>query len=333
MTERRQPAEWDPHDACWLAWPHLAGEWLEDFESAREQLAILCETIARSERVKLLVASADGSAEVRLAGAAVDFVTAPYGDVWLRDTGPIFVAGGAGLEAARFRFNGWGHKYLFENDDCVSLRIAEAASVPMVHHDFVLEGGAVDVDGAGTCLTTRQCLLNENRNPGRDATALEGELQRALGIEKVVWLSEGLARDHTDGHVDNVARFVAPGVVVCMEASGSDDPNAEVLAQVATELRAATDARGRPLEVQTIPSPGRVTDRHGTVMPASYLNFYIANGAVVVPRFGASWDDEAVERIGALFPDRETVGHAADALLTGGGTFHCITQQQPRVTW
>jgi agmatine deiminase len=186
----------------------------------------------------------------------------------------------------------------------------------------VLEGGAIDHDGSGTVLTTEQCLLNPNRNPGLAREDVEQRLERDLGVERVVWLGEGLANDHTDGHVDNLARFVAPGRVALPEPAPGD-PNAAVYADAASRLRAAG------LDIVTLPSPGRIEGADGDLVPASYMNFYIGNAAVVVPQYGAAGDPTAVELVQALFPDRRTVGLRADHILTGGGSFHCISQQVP----
>lgn len=338
----RQPAEWEPHEACWIAWPHLANEWLDDLEPAREEVRSLCEAIAdpdprsgvrRGETVRVLVPDeeAERNAYHALVGLPVAFHRVPYGDIWLRDIAPIFVADGRGhVAATRFAFNGWGGKYLFDDDPQVAERIAAITELPSFAFDWVLEGGAVDSDGEGTCLTTRQCLLNPNRNPHMDQQSIEQGLRDGLGAEKVLWLDEGLLNDHTDGHVDTIARFVAPGVVVCMEARDPDDANAAVLSAIASSLSRMTDASGRSLEVVRIPSPGRIVDAKGRTMPASYVNFYIGNRVVAVPTYGAPWDAEAVERIAALFPDRRVVGLPSKAILSGGGAFHCITQQQPR---
>jgi agmatine deiminase len=227
----------------------------------------------------------------------------------------------------RFRFNGWGGKYELEHDDHVSERIAaESREARAFTVDHVLEGGALEVDGQGTVLTTRQCLLNPNRNGQVDEATVEGWLRDALGAERVLWLGEGLVNDHTDGHVDTLVRFVRPGLVVAMEPRAGDDPNAGVLRKLLREV----EAHG--LEVARIPSPGRILDAEGRVMPASYANFYVSNAAVVVPTYGSPFDDEAVECIGLLFPGRRTLGIDARAILTGGGAFHCITQQVPLAT-
>jgi agmatine deiminase len=253
-----------------------------------------------------------------------------FGDIWLRDTAPVFLTNKRGdVATARFGFNGWGGKYVLEHDDKVAARVAEAAGLTAFDAPWVLEGGSIDVDGQGTCLTTRQCLLNRNRNPGMDERSIEAGLATMLGVTKTIWLGDGLLNDHTDGHVDNVARFVRPGVVACMAAKSDDDPNREALEAIARDLAECTDAKGRRLEVVRIPSPGRVIDDEGKVVPASFANFYVANRVVVVPTYGTPWDDEAVAAIGALFPDRRAVGINARAVLSGGGAFHCITQQQP----
>jgi agmatine deiminase len=259
------------------------------------------------------------------------FHPVPYGDIWLRDTGPLFVnrSDGAGA-AVRFGFNGWGGKYVLEHDAQVAERIGELAGLPTFSFPWVLEGGSIDVDGQGSCLTTRQCLLNSNRNPGMDQRALEAGLSDALGVEKILWLDMGLLNDHTDGHVDTLARFVAPGVVLCMQAASPDDPNVEALDAAARDLASFTDARGRSLTVVRIPSPGPVLDEDGQVVAASYVNFYVGNRTVVVPVYGSPQDDQAVEGIAACFPRRRTVGIPATAVVAGGGgAFHCITQQVP----
>ena len=330
-----QPAEWEQHEACWLAWPSAEDLWLENLAPARDAWTQMARAIAEGERLEVLVPddAQEALAREALAGADARFHRVPFGDIWLRDTAPIFVRDAKGAVAtARFGFNGWGGKYVLVHDDEVAAKVAALAGVPGRAADWILEGGSIDVDGEGTCLTTRQCLLNPNRNPKMDARALEAALDAALGVKTTIWLGDGLLNDHTDGHVDNVARFVAPGVALCMEARSDDDPNRAALDALARELAAATDAKGRRLDVVRIPSPGRVTDDDGRVVPASFANFYIGNRVVVVPTYGTAWDDEAVERIGALFPGRRAVGVNARAILSGGGAFHCITQQVPRAT-
>jgi len=328
-TLGRMPAEWDPHEACWLAYPHLREEWSDAFEGAQKEFVALCRAI-EGERIELLVPTPTIAAKLEdeLDGKPVRTHVTTYGDCWTRDTAPIFVHAEHGLRAVCFRFNGWGEKYDMPGDRDVAGFIAARTGVPGESLPWVMEGGALEVDGEGTVLTTRQCLLHENRNPGRSQADLEQLLRAAIGVSEVLWLNDGLRNDHTDGHIDTLARFVAPGVVVCMEPRG-DDPNAGVLQDIARELARFKDARGRRLEVVRIPSPGLLLDGASDPMPGSYCNFYVSNRSVVVPTYGSAWDDEAVERIAALFPSRKTVGVSARAILHGGGAFHCMTQQQP----
>ena len=267
----------------------------------------------------------------RLIGAAhdIELVRGQFGDIWLRDTGPIFSADGETQLAASFAFNGWGGKYQLEGDETVAAQLAAAAGAPLEVNDFVLEGGALDHDGLGAVLTTRQCLLNPNRNPGWSQADAEAALAASLGARRVLWLDEGLVGDHTDGHVDNLARFVAPGVVACPVAFGRDDPNADVYDETARLLASMTGARGAPLQVARIASPGRVEGSNGNVVPASHMNFVIANSAVIAPVYGEASSAFALEALRSLFPERTVIGLPSRALLTGGGSFHCITQQEP----
>jgi len=329
------PAEWTPHTAVWTAWPHDPEQWLEGLEAPRRSLMQMVSAIVdldgdrpRGERVELLVRNTDDEAAARaLLGASavgVNFHRANYGDVWLRDTGPIFVVRDGELSAARFRFDGWGGKYLMDGDPELGAQIMAWTGVRGAAYDFVLEGGAIEVDGAGVVMTTKQCLLGGARNPGLDQGALEARLRWALGVERVVWLDRGLENDHTDGHIDTLARFVAPGVVACMEPAAGD-PNREALDGIIADVRAAN------LEVVTTPSPGAVHDASGMLMPASYMNFYIANTTVVIPVYGVPADDAAVAAIAKLFPGRRAVAVDGKSVVVGGGAFHCSTQQQPSV--
>jgi agmatine deiminase len=337
----RQPAEWQLHRACWLAFPSHPELWGVNLEAAQAEWGQLCRGIAdldpisgeaRGEQLEILVLDHAGQqrAEQLLAGIPAHFHLIPFGDIWLRDTGPLFLQNPQGEGASvRFLFNGWGEKYRLPGDDQVASQIASYTGLPEFQFPFVLEGGAIETDGEGTCLTTRQCLLNPNRNPGLAEAEVEQRLQKALGVSKVLWLEQGLINDHTDGHVDTLARFVAPGVVVCMTAQSADDPNQEVLSQIVLDLSRFKDAQGRSLRVVTLPSPGRVMDQQGEILPASYVNFYIGNRTVVVPTYGSEFDSLAVAEIAPLFPSRRTIGLSAKAILAGGGAFHCITQQQP----
>ncbi len=315
MADTQKP-EWAPHAATWTAWPSHAELWGDDLASAQAAVGAMCRALAAGgEQVELLVRGEvpdDVPGRVHSIG---------YGDIWLRDTGPVFTARDA---CAVFGWNGWGGKYLFDDDVGLGERVAAAAGARVTRYDWVLEGGAVEHNGAGTCLTTRQCLLNPNRNPGMSEIDVERALADALGYHRVLWLDEGLANDHTDGHIDNIARFVAEDAVVCMTAEDADDPNADVLADIAGSLGAMN------FDVYRIPSPGRVTGPDGAIMPASYLNFVIGAGTVVVPVYRTAHDDAALAALEPLFPGRDVVGVDARGLLTGGGAFHCITKEQPQ---
>ncbi|KTT68821.1 agmatine deiminase family protein, partial [Sphingomonas endophytica] len=247
-----------------------------------------------------------------------EVVVEPFGDIWLRDTAPIL--GGDG-RARDFGFNGWGGKYDLEGDEDIGARLGRARGLTVIGCDWVLEGGAIDGDGTGLVVTTEQCLLNPNRNPTLPKGTIEHRLAEDLGLTRVLWLGHGLLNDHTDGHVDNLARFVGPNRLAIPVAT-ENDPNWQVYQDAALRAHAAG------IDVVEIPSPGRVL-RDEDVVPASYMNFYIGNAAVVVPLYGAENDQAAVAALQAIFPGREVVGLRADAILTGGGSFHCISQQIP----
>jgi agmatine deiminase len=315
----------------WVGFPSHADLWEENLRPAQAEVAAFALALAGPgrERVKLMTCGeAAASAARALVGAAagVEIVPGRFGDIWLRDTGPIFTAP---EEAAAFRFNGWGGRYDLPGDDSVASQIADASAARLTRHDFILEGGALDHDGHGTVLTTRQCLTNPNRNPGWDTATAEAALEGALGARQVIWLGDGLMNDHTDGHVDNLARFLAPGLVACPVAVAPDDPNAEVYDAAAEVLAHAHDARGARLKVIRIPAPGRIEDEEGAIIPASHMNFLIANGAVIAPVYAAPLGAKAVEALAEVFPGREVIGLSSRALISGGGAFHCISQQEP----
>jgi len=316
--------EWAPHEAVWIGFPSDPELWLADLQPAEREVAAFAEAVhagGKGEKV-WLVAAHEGAAEsARKLAPFAEIVVEPFGDIWLRDTGPIVVGSGKDRRAQGFGFNGWGGKYELEGDEDIGERLADRASLTFNKSDWILEGGAIDGDGSGTVLTTEQCLLNPNRNTlTREET--EKRLLDDLGFERVLWFGSGLMNDHTDGHVDNLARFVAPGRVAIPTAA-KDDPNEGVYKDAARRLGAAH------LDIVTLPSPGRIEDNEGDVIPASYMNFYIGNAAIVVPQYGAANDRAAIDVVQALFPDRVAIGLRADHILTGGGSFHCISQQVP----
>jgi agmatine deiminase len=316
------PSEWSPHSAVWIGFPSAPDLWLDDLEPAQEQVAAFARSVhagGKGETVRLVCAN-EAAADRAVAlqtGAEIHIV--PFFDIWLRDTGPLVLNDGTALD---YRGNGWGGKYPSPLDDALAGLLCASADLPHHPRSMILEGGAIDVDGAGLLVTTEQCLLNLNRNPLMTREDIEAQLELDLGVQRVLWLGDGLAGDHTDGHVDNLARFVAPGVLALPEAAGADDPNAAVYAD------AWARAKAFGVEVMPLPSPGLI-EIDDEVAAASYMNFYIGNVAVVVPTHGAPNDEAAVKAIAALFPDRETIGLPTDHILTGGGSFHCISQQVP----
>lgn len=324
MPDTPPLAEWAPHAAMWIGFPSDPELWQEDLDPARAEVAALAEAIhagGAGEEVWLVAATEAAADTARKLAPFAKVILEPFGDIWLRDTGPIVLGSGQERRAQGFRFNGWGGKYELHGDDSIGERLAAEASLPFAKADWILEGGAIDGDGSGVFLTTEQCLLNPNRNPGMSPAEIEERLARDLACTRLVWLGDGLLNDHTDGHVDNLARFVAPGKVA-IPAGADDDPNAKVYADATERLRAAG------LQVLTLPSPGRI-ERDGEIIPASYMNFLIGNAAVVVPIYGSDNDEAAVQAVQKLFPDRKAVGIRADHVLTGGGSFHCISQQVP----
>lgn len=316
--------EWAPHAALWAGWPRLAEEWGGDLTAARADIAAFIHAAAAHVKVKVAAGSPEAAASALSAiGGAAEIVELPTGDIWLRDTGPIITGQGAGRIAQVFRFNGWGGKYLMPGDAETAGALARHESLPEHRHDFVLEGGGIDVDGEGRLLTTRQCLLNPNRNPKLSQDQIEGHLRAAFGVEEIIWLGDGLANDHTDGHVDNIARFIGPGHVLCQHPASADDPNTDVLREIERTL---VDAG---LMVSTIPSPGFIHFGDGVAVPASHMNFTITNAAVLVPVYEDRYSTVALAELKALFPGRKVIGLSARGILAGGGSFHCMTREIP----
>ena len=325
MSPPLPPApEWAPHEAVWIGFPSDPELWLGDLKPAEREVAAFASAVhadGKGEKVRLVAAHEGAAESARKLAPFAEVIVEPFGDIWLRDTGPIILGFGKQRRAQGFGFNGWGGKYELNGDQDVGERLAKRAGLSYAKANWILEGGAIDGDGSGTVITTEQCLLNPNRNQlTRDE--VEQRLLDDLGFERVIWLGSGLLNDHTDGHVDNLARFVAPGRVAIPNL-GKDDPNEAVFKDAARRLRSTR------LDVVTLPSPGRITDEDGEIVPASYMNFYIGNAAVVVPQYGAPMDRAAVDVVQALFPDRVAIGLRADHILTGGGSFHCISQQVP----
>lgn len=330
------PAEWAPHEATWLAWPRDPLTWVAGIEAAEQAFLAMVQALSPGERVEILVHDQRqrDHVQARLTERAIDDArlhVVGHVDSWVRDYGPTFVIDDASqrLGAIDWTFDAWGGKYeALEADDRLGAWIAETAGARRFRVDAVMEGGSIDVDGQGTVLTTEQCLLNDNRNPALSQEDVERLLVDHLGVETVLWLGDGIVGDDTDGHVDDVARFVAPGTVVACVEEDPASPNHAPLQDNLDRLSTMTDARGRSLEVVELPMPRPVL-WEGEPLPASYANFYLGDQAVLVPTFDDPADEEALELIGELFPEREARAIRATDLIVGMGACHCLTQQQP----
>jgi agmatine deiminase len=335
------PAEWAPHDATWLSWPHNVDTWPEQLEAVKDIWAQMAAAISPGEKVRLLVNDAaekkEATKQIVRYGARIEnieFVEIPTVDVWMRDYGPTFVTRPGREAPLAFNdwiFNGWGNKYAsYTDDDSVAKAIAKRLDLPVFAHDVVLEGGSIEGNGAGTCLTTEQCLLNPNRNPRLNKTDLESFLKANLGVDHILWLGDGIVGDDTDGHIDDIARFVDEKTVLCAVEDDAGDENYAPLQENYERLQGARDQNGAKLALVTLPMPGKVAYR-GTRLPASYANFYIANDAVLVPTYNHPNDGRALGILAELFPARKIVPLPSTDVVIGLGAMHCVTQQQPRV--
>jgi agmatine deiminase len=336
MTRYHMPAEWAPHHGTWFSWPHNADTWPEQLSGAERALAAAVAALSLRECVYLNVRDDDHARHVRALLpeeadlSAVSFETIATNDAWCRDHGAIFVRDpGGALTALNFRFNAWGDKYPpYDLDDAVPPQMAARLGTPVVAVDHVLEGGSVDVNGAGALLTTSACLLNPNRNPGRSKSEIEALLHDYLGAERVFWLGDGIVGDDTDGHVDDITRFVAEDTVITAMEPDAGDPNHRPLQENRETLETFRLADGRRLKVVELPMPEPLLYR-GERLPASYANFYIANGVVLVPVFGCDRDADALSIIEGCFPGRRAIGIDCRDVVVGLGTLHCLSQQVP----
>ena len=332
-NELLMPAEWAKHKATYIAWPAYRAIWGGAYDEATAAYESLARTIAHFEPVRLLVAPKDaGVVRERFRGTESNIVVISvdidYG--WVRDNGPIYVRDARGLQKiVKWRFNAWGEKHpCFENDARLPAAIAQMDGLDWIDAPLVLEGGAICVDGEGTLLTTESAVLNPNRNPGLSKSDAEEGFKRYLGATKVIWLPQGLCSDETDGHIDNLASFVAPGVVAALTCNDLADDNYHILRENLAILSRETDARGRALRVTEIAQPDSIFEGPKR-LTASYINFYFVNSGVLVPVFGQSKDAEAVVTIKRLVPNRKVIPFRSDRLIVGGGGIHCVTQQWP----
>ncbi|TDE86505.1 agmatine deiminase family protein [Deinococcus sp. S9] len=334
------PPEWAEHQATWMSWPADDDLWFGHLAAVRDEFAELVRTIARFEPVHLLVRDEESEqdARARLAGVNVTAHRVPLDDSWIRDNGPIFLTRGQPaaddaqpptLSLVNWRFNAWGGKFHWEKDDRVPEYVAGWLNLPHWDRPEVLEGGGLEVNGAGVGLTTRSCFLTPTRNPGLTEADYAALLRETLGVEKLLWLDGGLENDHTDGHIDTITRFVDPHTIVTSVAEDKNDANYPVMQKNLADLRAMTDLHGEPFRIVELPLPARRLEGAEGRLPPTYANFYIGNGFVVVPLYGDPNDARALEVLRPLFPGREVIGLSSRAIIEGGGSFHCLTQQQP----
>ena len=348
----RMPAEYERHSGCWMLWPERPDNWREGAKPAQAAFAAVATAIATGEPVTVGVSAAQyANARARL-GADIRVLEISSNDAWIRDCGPTFVIDARGRRrGVDWTFNAWGGLeglyFPWDRDDEVAQKVLEIEAADRYRTSFVLEGGAIHVDGQGTCLTTEECLLNPNRNGSLARADIEELLHRYLGVTRVIWLDRGVYLDETGGHIDELACFTAPGHVALTWTEDRRDPQYEISQDAYQRLRRARDARGRELTIHRIHQPGPLfmtaaeasgidarpgshPRRAGDRLPASYINFYIANKCVVMPQYDKRWDAAAARALKRLFPNRRVIGVPTREVLLGGGNIHCITQQVPR---
>jgi len=348
----RMPGEFEPHSGCWLAWPERPDNWRLGAKPAQQAYATVAEAINASEPVTVAVSDAQFEHCRSLLSPSIRVVEISTDDAWIRDMGPTFVVDDkGGRRGVDWRFNAWGGLegglyFPWDRDERVAAKVLEIEGADRYRAPLVLEGGSIHVDGEGTVISTEQCLLNQNRNPELSREQIERALFDHLGASKVIWLGQGVLDDETDGHIDNLACFARPGVVLLTWTEDESDPQHAISSDAHERLLAASDARGRALEVVHLPSPGPITiteeqargvdavegtlpRRAGDRLAASYANFYIANSRIVLPLLDERYDEQAASVLRGVFPEREVVGIPAREILLGGGNIHCITQQVP----
>ena len=327
------PAEWAPHSGCWMGWPARESIWHGHIEAARDDYARVGQAIARFEPLTMLAAPEHAADAALRCGSTVRVVAAPLDDSWLRDSGPTFLLDAAGKRAAAaFTFNAWGEKCRpFDKDAALGARIAGLVSAPAFSSDLVVEGGGFLSDGEGTLITAESCVLNPNRNPGWTRAQADAELRAMLGMKKIIWLPGDLTDNATDGHVDGYVAFFKPGAVLLEEVADPADPRFPIMAENRRVLETETDARGRRFELVPIAEAPRSAVPEGEeIYCRSYVNFYLANGAVIAPAYGIAEDAAAAGTLRRAYPDRQVVCLELRDLFRGGGGIHCITQQEPQ---
>ncbi len=329
------PAEWAEHQRTLMAWPVQSSMvWPENYERVCGDYAKIAQAIAQFEAVTMIVDEATAGQAQALCGSDISYLTIPHNDAWFRDNGPTFLINALQeCSAVNWQFNAWGEKYTpFDLDNAVAPKVLSHYNLPYLNSPIVLEGGSIHVDGEGTLLTTKECLLNKTRNPALSQQQIEEELARCIGVSKTIWLNRGLYGDETDGHIDNVACFAKPGAVIIQVCDDPKDGNYPIIQENLSILKNATDAKGRRLDIIEIPQPP-ARYYQGKRLTLSYLNFYIVNGGIILPVFGCEAvqaDQRAAQLLAGVFPDRRIVTVDSTALVTEGGNIHCVTQQFPK---
>lgn len=326
----RMPAEWEPHERCWMQWPDRSAFIWADIDETQQAYARVAQAVRRFEPLTMIVSPESMDDAQAKCGDSIDYLVMELDDSWARDSGPNFVKRGDELAASIYHFAAWGGKYPhIRNDAAVGHRVAEHLGIPTFTSNVVMEGGGINVDGEGTILTSESCILNDNRNPGLTKSEAEQILCDSLGGEKVIWVPGDPDDSETDGHIDGIACFVRPGMVMCEVGAPDDSGRCRDLRENLTALEKATDAAGRKLEIVTI-AEAADADAQSDRFCRSYINFYIANGGIVFPSYDTAYDATAVGIVQSAFPDREIVTVDISRIAEGGGGIHCITQQQPR---
>lgn len=333
------PAEWAPQDAIWYSWPHAEDTWPEVFPNIPHVFAEMVYHLAQYQLVKINVLDASHETQVRALLqqkganlANVRFFHIPTNDAWCRDHGPTFLINKTKKQKAliNWEFNSWGGKYPYELDNAVPLKILESEPIPYFDPKIILEGGSIEVNGAGTVLTSKACLLNDNRNAHLSQAQIEGYLKDFLGVQQVLWLEDGIVGDDTNGHIDDLSRFVNENTIVTVLEENTEDENYHILQENLALLHTMRNLKGEPFTIVTLPMPAPVV-LQGLRLPASYANFLIANKVVLVPIFNDPKDQEALDILQSFFPTRKVVGINCRELVLGLGTLHCVSQQEPSV--
>jgi agmatine deiminase len=331
----RMPAEWTSHQRTFMEWPIKEALWPEQFDEVLSAVADVAKKISRFEPVTMIVKpDLLKQAKTLLSGSSIQFIEIEHDDSWMRDNGPTFIINGKReIAGINWLFNAWGDKYPCSRDNLIAAKILDGFGITRFDAKIVMEGGSIHVDGEGTLLTTEECLLNKNRNPGFSRAEIEDTVKKYLNVSKIIWLKTGLFGDDTDGHIDNVACFAAPGKIIIQVCSDKNDPNYILSQNNLNTLKKETDALGRKFEIIKIEQPPAIF-LEDTRLTLSYLNFYFVNGGIILPIFGgkcSETDELARKTLQSVFPKREIVTVNSLPITWGGGNIHCITQQMPKV--